>query len=178
MKQLFLFGTTIFFGFMIGCNAQEQDKLIKNKNICYDASLQHLKGEPLYSEVMSRFVDTFRVMKNDTPYFGIPEVEKKIDEAIFFNKKKTKCLLLVLKKNNFNLVFGMARVIRGELKGNQWFFKVSTEYVYSNSYYGLYDKNNFENISTLARYSILIEGDARKKGCEIDENYWFVLMEK
>jgi len=176
MKQFFLLAIAIFFGSMIGCTSKKD--IIKNKNICYAANLKELKGSSIYGEAMSQFVDTFQVMKNDTPYFGIPEVEKKVDEAIFFNKTKTECLLLVLKKNNFNLVFGKARVIRGELRGNQWFFKVSTEYVYSNSYYGLYNENNFENISTLARYSILIEGDARKKGCEIDENYWFVLMKK
>ena len=52
------------------------------------------------------------------------------------------------------------------------------EYVFSNSYYGLYDENNFENISKLARYNILIAGDAKKNGCDIDENWWFVEMKK
>jgi len=176
MKQLFLLGIPIVFLFIIGCNSK--DKLIKNKNICYDATLMSLRNEPLYREVMSQFVDTFQVMKNDTPHFGIPEVEKKIDEAIFFNKNKTECLLIVLKKNNANFVFGHARVIDGELRGKQWIFEVNMEYTYSNSYYGLYDDNNFENISTLARYSVLTDGDAKRNGCDIDEKYWFVDMKK
>ena len=176
MKQLFLLIITIFFIFMIGCNSM--DKLIKNKNICYDATLKILRDDPLYGEVMSQFVDTFQVMKNDIPHFGIPEVEKKIDEAIFFNQTKTKCLLIVSEKNNSNFVFGKARVIDGKSRGDRWIFEVNMEYTFSNSYYDLYTENNFENISKLARYNILIAGDAKRNGCDIDEKYWFVDMKR
>lgn len=123
---------------------------------------------------MNQFVDTFKVMKNDKQYFGVPEVVRtKVDDAIFFNESKTECLLIVLKRNIYNLIFGNARIIRGTLHGEKWVFKPSIEYFFEKSYYSLYLENNFENISKLARYDVLTDGKIKKAGCEIDEDYWF-----
>lgn len=146
---------------------------------CYNDKLKHRQNEPLYAEVMSQFVDTFKVMKADKRYFGVPEfVNNELDEAIFFNKDKTECLLIVLQINNYGLVFGNARIIRGALHDGKWLFKPSIDYTYDKDYFTRYPENSFKNISGLARYSVLTDGEVKKAGCEIDENYWFTELKK
>lgn len=176
MKTVFFFVTIISILFSCNGNAQTKDEIIKSKNSCYSSSLKRIENDSLYLKVMARFTDTFNVMKNEKQYFGTPAVEKKIDEAIFFNKAKTECLLIVLKRNNYNLVFGKARIVRGQIKQNTWVFEPSMEYTYSDSYFKAYSDNNFENLSQLARYSVLTAGHIQKDGCELDEEYWFVHM--
>ena len=176
MKQILSSGVVVFLSFIIGCTSNGQD-MKQAKINCYTDKLKQMQGEPLYEEVMSQFVDTFKVMKNDKRNFGASEiVNTEIDKAIFFNKAQTKCLLIVLGKNNFNLVFGTARIIEGTLNNKKWFFERSIEYTYSKDYFIAYKENSFENISKLARYSVLTDGEIKKEGCEIDEHYWFVQL--
>jgi hypothetical protein len=163
---------------MFGCTSNGQD-VKKAKANCYTDKLKEIKEIPLYKEAMSQFVDTFKVMKDDKRYFGIPEVvSNKIDEAIFFNQNKTECLLIVLQRNSYGLVFGSARIVRGTLYDGKWLFKPSMDYVYSKDYFNGYPENSFENISGLARYSVLTDGEVKKRGCEIDEYYWFVHLKR
>ena len=178
LKQLILLTNTIFLSFILGCTSNGQD-LRKVKNECYADSLKNLQNEPVYNEVMSQFADTFKIMKSDKRYFGAPPgFDNKIDEAIFFNKNKTECLLIVLQKSIYDLVFGQARMIRGTLQGKKWVFKPSTEYIFEKSYYKFYPENSFESISKLARYNVLTDGKVKKGGCEIDEHYWFVHLKQ
>lgn len=128
---------------------------------------------------MDKFADTFRIMKLDKRNFGLPEiVNSKIDDAIFFNKDRTKCLLIVLHKNNNRFVFGNARVISGTLRHGQWIFEPSIHYSYDKDFFEKYTENSFENISLLARYSVLKEGRIEKDGCKIDEYFWFNYLTK
>jgi len=178
LKQLILLTNTIFLSFIFGCTSNEQ-VLRHAKNECYADSLKNLQNEPVYNEVMSQFVDTFKIMKSDKRYFGAsPGFDNKVDEAIFFNKNKTECLLVVLQKSIYDLVFGQARMIRGVLQGKKWVFKTSTEYIFEKSYYKFYPENSFESISKLARYNVLTDGKVKKGGCEIDEHYWFVHLKQ
>lgn len=178
MKQLFSNSVIILLGCMFGCTSNGQD-MRQVKIDCYTDNLKNMQNELLYKEVMSQFVDTFKIMKNDKRYFGVPEVvNNKIDEAIFFNRNKTECLLIVLQKNIYDLVFGNARIVSGTLQEGKWIFKPSMEYIFEKSYYKLYPENSFENISKLARYNVLTDGEVQKEGCEIDEHYWFVHLKK
>ena len=36
-----------------------------------------------------------------------------------------------------------------------------------------YSNNSFENISEVARYVVLTNGNVEISGCDIDEYYWF-----
>ena len=153
-----------------------KDKLIFDKNKCYDEKLVLLKKTRSYNEVMSAFRDTFQVLKTKKEYFGVPEVvTNQIDDAIFFKKDSSECMLLVLKKSRPpDLVFATARTVRGFLKDNKWLFDVSMDFYFEKDYFELFKENSFENISKLARYSVLTDGDIKRKGCEIDDEYWFV----
>jgi hypothetical protein len=164
---------------MLGCTSNGQDMRRQVKLNCYADTLKNMQNESLYKEVMSQFVDTFKIMKNDKRYFGVPEVvSNKIDEAIFFNKNKTECLLIALQRSSSDFMFATARIIQGTLQGEKWVFEASMTFSYSKDFINLYPENSFENISKLARYSVLKAGNTKKGGCEIDDNYWFVLLNK
>ena len=178
IKQVLSIASIIFLSFIFGCTSKGQD-MRQVKNDCYTIILNGLQNEPLYKDVMLQFVDTFKVLKNDKRYFGVPEVfNNEIDKAIFFNKNKTECLLIVLQRNVYDLVFGTARVVRGSIQGKKWIFKPSLEYIFEKSYYKLYPENSFDNISKLARYNVLTDGEVKKEGCEIDEYYWFTELKR
>ncbi|HKB42734.1 MAG TPA: hypothetical protein VKC90_00005, partial [Chitinophagaceae bacterium] len=98
---------------------------------------------------------------------------------VFFSIDSTECMLIVLQKNNSGLMFGTARMIRGFKQKAHWTFDVSLEYGFENSYYKLFPENNFQNLATLARYSVLTDGEMSSlNGCEIDDNYWFKELKK
>ncbi len=177
MKRLLLNTTSAFLSFLLGCTSNGQDN--KTKMNCYSDKLKIIKEMALYKDVMVQFEDTFKIMSADKRYFGIPEViSNKIDDAIFFNASKTECLLIVLQKNNYGLVFGNARIVRGTLYKGKWLFKPSIDYAYSKDYFNKYSENSFENIAPLARYSVLTDGEVKKGGCDIDEHYWFTDLKR
>lgn len=152
-----------------------KDKIIYDKNKCFDLKLTDLKKTSLYSEVMTAFRDTFPVLKTKKEYFGVPEVvSNEIDDAVFFKQDSTECMLIVLQKSKPpDLIFAKARTVRGFLKDNKWQFDVSMDFYFSKDYFELFKENNFENISMLARYSVLTDGKVKKNGCEIDDYFWF-----
>jgi hypothetical protein len=174
MNRLFRYNLIlILFCFLFGCQPSKNE-IITSKTNCYNDKLKNIREDPIYNKVMAQFVDTFEILKTNKGYFGVPEiVENKPDDAIFFKKDKTECLLIVLRKNNLNLVFGNATIIRGIQINGKWTFEVNSDYTFDKDYFGLYRENSFENISKLARYSILTDRDVKMKGCEIDDHYWF-----
>lgn len=176
---------TLIIGFLISSTiscktTNSKDKIIFDKNKCYDEKLILLKKTSIYNEVMSAFRDTFPILKTKKEYFGVPEVvTSQIDDAIFFKKDSSECMLVVLKKfRPPDLVFATARTVRGLYKDNKWQFDVSMDFYFEKDYFDLFKENSFENISKLARYNILTDGDIKRKGCEIDDEYWFQHLKK
>ncbi len=164
--------TTCFFRCSIISDSIKDAKLK-----CYDKKLNELKISEAYENLMIQFRDTFKIMRANTVLFGVPEVvENKIDEAIFFNKEKTMCLLLVLERDNPNVMFGGARIIHGFRIQQNWSFEVGMHKSFENDYFELYSDNSFENISKIARASVMTDGAVDIQGCEIDEYYWFTQM--
>jgi hypothetical protein len=158
----------------------QKDKSISDKNKCYDLVLSSLKESNLYNEVMTAFNDTFPILKTVKNNFGASEiVDTKVDEALFFKKDSSECMLIVLQKlKAHDFIFGSARMVRGIKQDKAWKFKVSMTFDFDKDYFKLYEENNFENISKLARYSALTEGEIKSEGCEIDDDYWFVYLKK
>lgn len=128
---------------------------------------------------MSAMRDTFPILKTKKEYFGIPEVvTNQIDDAVFFKRDSSECMLIILQKQSPDFVFGTARMIRGTFKENQWQFSISLDYYFEKDYFVLFKENTFENISKLARYSVLTDGGIKNKGCEINDEYWFIHLKK
>lgn len=162
---------------IMSCNSNGQKSEILDKNNCFDVKLEALKSQKIYKEVMSQFIDTFRVWRDSGSMFGRPNVvSNKIDESVFFNSKKEECLLIVLQRFTTSVSFGQVRVVRGRFIKGRWIFKPSMVFEFGGDYFKGYKENNFETISKLGRYSVLTEGETLKDGCEIDEDYWFKLM--
>jgi hypothetical protein len=158
---------------LIQCNSNGQD-LREDKVNCYSEKLKDLQNDSTYIAVKKQFADTFTVFRNDAQYFGKPGItEVKIDDAVFFDRTKSKCLVVVPIKNNAGLMFGGARIVYGILEQNKWIFRAYEEYSFSNDYFQKYKTNSFENISSLARGAVLTDGNVKEEGCEIDENFWF-----
>jgi hypothetical protein len=177
MKVLIKIIILSFLVSLLSCQTtNSKDKIIFDKNKCYDDKLTNLKKTRLYNEVMSAFRDTFSILKTKKEYFGVPQVvTNEIDDAAFFKNDSSECMLVVLQKSIYpELAFGNARMVRGFHKENKWYFKVSMEYYFEKDYFELFKENSFEAISKLARYNVLTDGDIKRKGCEIDDEYWFI----
>ena len=142
--------------------------------------LEKLKNTLLYDEVIREFADTFQVLKSQTQYFGVPDrLENKVDDAVFFSKDSTDCLMIVLQRNNARLMFGNARMIHGHRQSHTWKFKVGLDFGFSRDYFELYKYNDFQKISLLARYAVLTDGNVTSiDGCEIDEHFWFIELNR
>jgi hypothetical protein len=162
----------------LSCQPSEKERMNMKIN-CYKDKLASIANDPIYDDIITQFSDTFKVLKKDQRYFGVPEIiENKLDDAIFFKKDKKECLLIVLERYIANNEFGKARIVRGMQQDKRWAFKVSLEYTFGEGYFKLFKENSFDNISKLARYDVLTDGDIRDHGCDIDEKYWFEELKK
>lgn len=180
MNRIFFCSTLFLILSSVGSCQLSKTKEITEKNKCYEEKLENLRSNKLYQEIFSLFRDTFEVLKTKKEYFGVPSyVENKIDEAIFFKKDSSECLLIVLQRMaDTAYVFGSARIVHGIKENTKWRFEVGLEYNFGKDYFKLYNKNTFENISMLSRYSVLTNGDIKREGCEIDDHYWFEYLKK
>jgi len=183
MKIFVRFFPILFIVYLnFSCKTESsKGKLILSKNECYEAKLKQLKKTTLYNNIIAAFNDTFPSLKTRKEYFGIPEiVTNQVDEAVFFKTDSSECMLVVLKKSKYSdLGFGNARMIRGiKNQLNKWSFEVSMDFFFEKDYFEIFKENSFENISKLARYSVLTDGNYKEKGCEIDDYYWFTELKK
>jgi hypothetical protein len=166
---------TIFY---IASCQESKDRLITQKNLCYQQKFDKLRESQIYKHVFSQFKDTFQILISNKQLFGVPEyMDTKTDDAIFFNKDSTECILIILQKPvEAKNIFGNARVVYGSKLADHWTFKVGLEFSYPKDYFETFKDNNFENISATARYSIMTSGKPIEDGCNIDENFWFIKM--
>ena len=157
-----------------GCT-ESKDELIRRKNHCYDRKLELLKQSALYKSVHNEFADTFAILQASRKRPSL--LDEKIDDAAFFSADSSKCLLIVLERSDDKQgSFGSACMFDGTRSDGKWSFEENTTTSFTNDFYHMYYTNTFENISRLARYGVLVDGDVKLSGCEIDEYYWFVYM--
>lgn len=157
--------------FLISCN--QKDVLITSKNSCFEEKLGELRKRDVYKRIWSSFTDTLKITQANS----ITLLHEKADGAIFLKNDTLECLALVLERDNdTNGLFGSARVWSGQLIKGKWKWSKSMWFTFGNDYYKKYDENTFENISKIARYSVLTNGEAKISGCDLDEYYWFTYM--
>ena len=161
---------------VVSCQTAE-DELVRQKNKCYKDHFVAIKDKAFYNGVFKSFTDTFAIIK--TGRLRPSLLEEKIDDAIFFKKDSLECILIVLERDDDKEgEFGSARSYRGQVIDGRWKFQKSMWFTYGNDYYEKYNKNSFENISELARYSVLTQGEVEINGCEIDEYFWFKYLKE
>lgn len=173
LKRLIFCNILLMTCFIASC--QSPPDKINQKNRCYEKRLNELKKSNLYKKVISGFKDTFRILKDQKEYFGDPSiVDHKVDDAIFFKKDSSECLLIVLQRNRDTLYqFGSARIIKGVNRKGHWRFEISIVFHFERDFFKENPKNSFQNISMLARYGVLVRANVNKAGCQINEKYWF-----
>ncbi|MEA5139520.1 hypothetical protein [Arcicella rigui] len=164
------------------CNACNNEN---NKLECYQLLLTKLKNEKKYNEVMSTAMinlpnivnsDSKRKL-NDPSYIETTL----IDDAVFFNTNRNKCLLLVLQKTSKDLKLDQVLIIQGTYNRNKWEFSYDRlplvpEVIYSVNKTikgGKPISNSFEYLSNEGRKFVLTAGVIKSNVCEIDNNYWF-----
>jgi hypothetical protein len=177
IKEETCFIILLMSGFFISCQIT-QDR-IEQKNKCFAEKLIKIKQTKLYKTVFSAFEDTFEVLKQNKENFGTSSyVDTKIDDAVFFKQDSTECVLIVLEKIKDSLVFGSARTVLGSNNDGHWKFEIGAEYNFEKDFFKDYKENTFENISKIARYGVLVAGNANKEDCEINSKYWFSDLKK
>src|SRR5262249_39739197 len=141
------------------CQIRPGDAIAK-KNLCYQEKLDKIKNGSIYKEVFSQFKDTLHLLICQSGVFGVAGYsENKPDDAIFFNKDSTKCLLLILQKTKRNDLFGNARIVGGSRYGQKWLFRIGLQFSFEKGYYEIYKNNDFGNISKIARYNVMTSGN-------------------
>ncbi len=117
--KVFIYSFVTFF--FASCSAQHRDN-------CYSAQLDSLKATAIYNEVNNKALDSLKSWINSgITASGIPPMrngfEWKIDEAIFFNQKKTRVLFLILAKDTvFNSKSDYIHIYLGIKKKQDWQF--------------------------------------------------------
>jgi hypothetical protein len=162
---------SIIFLSVTSCHLK--DRVIANKNDCFETEFADLQGKEVYKKAISSFMDTLRVVQATSKSL----LEERADEGVFFKQDSLECLTLVLQRSKGkNGGFGSARVWRGQLINGRWTWSKSMWFTFSSGYFQKYDDNSFNNISKIARYSVLTSGDTKWNGCALDDYYWFTYM--
>lgn len=94
--KIYIYALTIFF--FTSCYSQQ------HKTNCYNSQLDSLKNTVLYNNVKTRALDSLNSWINvGIMASGIPplrdRLEWKIDDAIFFNKKRTRVIVMILERD-------------------------------------------------------------------------------
>ena len=162
--------------FVLASCRMAEDRLLYQKNQCYKSKLDRLKEGALYHDVHKSFTDTFSTIQKVRNRKLL--LDERVDDAIFFNADSSECLFIVLQRHpNIARSFGTARVYRGQLFQSGWRFQPSMWLTFD-GYYEKYSTNSFENISEVARYVVLTDGEVSISGCDIDEYYWFKYLKE
>jgi hypothetical protein len=169
MKYIIAFIFSLVFLFS-SCLKSEKEILFQ-KNDCYLSKLRKLVTDTLYTSVYSQFLDSFEVLRKNEKILQFRDYE--IDQAVFFNKARNKCILLILQRTTGKDIFGFGRAVMVVKNDKGWRFSLSKEYIIEGDYFEIFNNNSFDNISKVARYCIMIDGKVEIQACEIDEYYWF-----
>jgi hypothetical protein len=164
-------GFILTISLLTSCNTN--DILIYSKNECFERQLTDLKNREIYKKTFASFLDTLKIVQSTSKTL----LEEKADDGIFFKKDSLECLILVLEReNDVTRGFGSARVWQGQIINGQWRWSKSMWLTFDNDYFKKYKKNTFDNISKIARYSVLTNGEANLNGCDLDEYFWFTYL--
>lgn len=156
-----------------------------NKLSCYNDYLTSLKKEEVYSTILAsvhKSIPTLktpqnRVILQDTSFI----INWKLDDAIFFNSKKDKCLLLILEQTNKDLRLDQIEIVQGTLVDKSWRFSLDRLPEIPHTIYTIgkevkkdgNQNNTFNTLAKKGRLFILTAGTVDFFGCSIDNNYWF-----
>ncbi|RZA01092.1 MAG: hypothetical protein EOP47_11905 [Sphingobacteriaceae bacterium] len=172
-----------FFSLFIICSILNGCKT--SKLDCYNSNLNDISATVEYQQVMKSARVKLPLLKGKT---GESLFKQKdyidsaiIDKAVFFNRDKTKCILLLLRQTDRSLYLDNALIIQGSKENQKWIFRLDrlpevpeTDFVVNKS--GPRSNplsNTFDELSAKTREFVLTGGTVSAFNCEIDEKYWF-----
>lgn len=171
----------IYLSFLLSIFACQQS----SKLSCFKSSLESIKRQEIYSEVHTAAFKIIPSLKNVNHHSVIADtsfIKKwKIDDAIFFNSKRDKCLLLLLEQTSSDMKLDQIEIVQGTLVNKVWRFSFSrlpeipeiTCTVNKEFMDGKNHSNSFNILSEKGRAFVLSAGTIEPSGCVLDENYWF-----
>ena len=104
-----------------------------------------------------------------------------IDDAVFFNQDKSKCLLLILQQTSDTLYLDQILFMHGSYINGQWKFTIDRLPAVPKIIYTVHKsgsrvhpvRNSFQVLSEKGRLFVLTAGTVSNYGCTIDNKYWF-----
>lgn len=158
--------------------------LFQNKSSCYQDSLKNLTEQESYNAACESFdKQVSRIKNRDGFYIYHTEYVKTVirDDAIFFNHKENKCLVLLLQQTKDDLKLDQIQIVQGTLNLGTWVFSSDRfppvpDVIFTINKWSLKGKNinnSFKKIANKGRSFVLNAGTFDSRGCEIDEKYWF-----
>lgn len=174
MKFYYLFMLIIISG------CKNVDKLA-----CYKEQLNDLKTGNVYNHVIRIGRTELPLLKGergrsffrDSTYVD----SVVIDDAVFFNKEKDKCLLLILQQTSKDLYVDEVRIVQGTKISGEWKFQHNRmpdvpETIFTVRKTGPRNRpqnSSFKHLSEEGRRFVLEAGSVKNSDCNIDEKYWF-----
>ncbi|WP_207428312.1 hypothetical protein [Pedobacter sp. SYSU D00535] len=158
---------------------------MSSKLSCFKSSLESLKGQEIYSEIQTAAFKVIPSLKNADNRSVIADtsfIKKwKIDDAVFLNSKRDKCLLLLLEQTSSDMKLDRIEIIQGTLINIAWCFSFGrlpeipeiTYTVTKEIKDGKNLNNSFDALSEKGRAFVLSAGTIKTTGCFLDDNYWF-----
>ncbi|HMU45814.1 MAG TPA: hypothetical protein PKC72_05555, partial [Chitinophagaceae bacterium] len=120
--------------------SQNKKKNVEKINTCYNDHLTILQRDSEYKNLYKEFENSFPILIKANKELQF--TENKIDSAVFFNKGKTKCILIILQKISIDIsFFGFGRTVVGT-KNNlgSWSFELDTEYMFGEDWFDLFEE--------------------------------------
>ena len=164
---MFSFAISIF-----GCGRAQQLK-------CFNEYIEEIKKEKEYTIVKQGLTDTLNAWIErglyEVQYFKVNKPKWKIDDAVFFNKDKTKCLLLILiQDGDIQSNEDYIKIIGAEKINEKWqYYYVSyVDYIYLRENNN-YQVHSFEYLSSNVVQDLIDDGYVKNKitGCYINYEY-------
>ncbi|SHM49537.1 hypothetical protein [Mucilaginibacter sp. OK098] len=163
---------------LIGCSDS-------NKLSCYNDRLTTYKKEKLYVQLIKSAKKEIPLLNDEhgQNLFKVPSYidSAMIDDAVFFNQDKNKCLLFILQQTSNKLYLDQVLIIHGSYIKGEWEFMIDRlpavpTIIYTVRKSGSRDhpiENSFKTLSEKARLFVLTAGTVGNYGCSIDNMYWF-----
>jgi hypothetical protein len=148
---------------------------------CLEDNIKEIKATSEYNSIRSAARDTISkwATLNIKTFYGINRTEWELDSAVFFNKDKSKALLLLLEVDTvLTAKLDYIKLLAAEKKGDNWYFYAQS------MHFIIYDREEnpqgrpytFPELSLKGRYELIRGGYFKIGSCNVNYAYvdnWF-----
>jgi hypothetical protein len=164
----------VFVMLVFSCNSK------KFEQKCVAEYFAKVNSTDEYEAIKEAAIDTLTKWQNMNIRYAITLKRNswRVDDFIFFNKNKSRALLILLKVDkDINAVLDFAEMLAAERKDGQWFFySASMPTMGFNRERKEMKEYTYEELSKGMLQKVLRGGLFKDKNCEVDDEYingWF-----